>query len=150
LVLKFRAAFLYESERLMTAKKMTVRIVYAIVIVLAALVCGFRLVTWSFNRLSPEFRVAAKSAFDDIKRCEHDEIDSRSYQTCIGDAKKDLVPAKAVMKSGNEHRAFYLLQTYLEDLENCARGHKSAPSGESPECRQMIERRHDLSIWLGK
>lgn len=134
----------------MTAKKMTVRIVYAIVIVLAALVCGFRIVAWSFNWLSPEFRVAAKAAFDDIKRCEHDEIDSKSYQTCVGDAKKDLVPAKSVMKGGNEHRAFYLLQTYLEDLENCARQHKNDPSGESPECRQMIERRHDLSTWLEK
>lgn len=133
-----------------TAKKMIVRIVYAIAIVLAAFVCGFRIVTWSFNRLSPEFRVAAKSAFDDIKRCEDEEIDSKSYQTCIGNAKKDLVPAKAVMQGGNEHRAFYLLQTYLEDLENCARQHKSDLSGKSPECRQMIERRHDLSIWLEK
>jgi hypothetical protein len=134
----------------MTAKKMTVRIVYAIVIALAALVCGFRLLTWSFNRLSPEFRVAAKSAFDDVKRCEYEDIDSKPYQTCIGNAKKDFVQAKAVMKGENEHRAFYLLVTYLEHLENCARQPKSGPSGEAPECRQMIETRHDLSTWLEK
>ena len=134
----------------MTAKKMTVRIVCSIVVVLAALFCGFRIVTWSFNKLSPEFRVTAKSAFDDIKRCEHEGIDSSSYQTCIGNAKKGLVPAKVVMQGGNEHRAFYLLQTYLEDLENCARQHKSDLSGESQECRQMIERRNDLSTWLEK
>jgi len=131
-------------------KRFPIGVLIAVVAILGAAIVGLRFVGWSFGKLSPAFRDAARSSLTRIEACEGPDIESDFYRACIAEAKTSLAITKKLMKGGNEHRAYYTLETYLEHLENCRKQHNTRGEEEAAQCKQMVDRRVDLSNWLKK
>jgi len=134
---KLRWSLQSSDKRLLL--RLLVRVSIAIALVFVAFVTIFEYSIWQFNRLSPEFRMAARLAFEAIRQCEPSADESASdFGSRLEDAEKKLAALEPLDKTQGDRRVRIMLRGYLHRAMKCR---EQRENSKAPVICVMIARK---------
>jgi len=131
--------------------RLWLRILIAIAFLVGTVAVIFELLIWQSNKLSPEFRTAARPAFEAIQQCErYVDQSAFAYGARLENAENNLAMVRPRAKTPGDRRTRYVLEAYLHTVTRCKQDWETHRGSDDlrNNCQEMLSDRAELDKWL--